>query len=423
MTSNDGAAAHPPSLAGAPWLTRAETRAVLDALTRGGHEARIVGGAVRNALLGAPVKDIDVATTAVPEDVVRLAEAAGLRAVATGITHGTVTVIAGRQPIEVTTLRRDIQTDGRHAKVAFTTDWAEDAGRRDFTINALYCDASGTVFDPLGGYGDLAARRVRFIGSAEDRIREDYLRILRFFRFTAAYAAGTPDGDGLAACVALAAGLAKLSPERVRAEFLRLLGARHAIATLEVMAQSHLLAPEIGTSGDVALAGRVAAIEATIPRDADPLMRLAALISPITPSGLALLDAQLRLSNAESERLARLTLPEPSFRPESPESSARAFLYRFGGEAFRDGVLLAWARSGDAPTDARWRTRFTLPDRWDAPSLPVRGADLLAAGLAEGPAIGRVVRAFEDWWIAEDFPDDPMMLARKLSDLVKANRD
>lgn len=412
----------PPSLAGAGWLEDAGTQAVLAAITEAGFDARIVGGAVRNALIGTPVTDVDIATTAVPDEVMRIAKQAGLAAVPTGIAHGTVTVIAHHRPIEVTTLRRDIETFGRQARVTFTTDWAEDARRRDFTLNALYCDAAGTVHDPLGGYPDLVARRVRFIGRAEDRIREDFLRILRFFRFTATYAEGPPDAEGLAASIGLADGLRQLSAERIRAELLRLLAAERAVATVAVMAEAGLVATLLGVPGDVARLGRLAAIEAALGRLADPLLRLAALAG----GGRALvgLGERLRLSNAESERLARLALPaDRAFDPDAPEREARGYLYRFGAEAFRDGVLIAWAGKGAAADDARWRERFTLPTRWTAPTLPVRGADLLEAGLAEGPAIGRVVRAFEDWWIAEDFPEDSMRLARALSELVKANRN
>lgn len=408
-----------PSLAGAPWLDSAATRALLDAIAQGGFQARIVGGAVRNALLGVPVKDIDVATTAVPQEVIRLAAAAGLGAVPTGVAHGTVTVISHHQPFEVTTLRRDIETFGRQARVTFTTNWAEDAARRDFTLNALYCDADGTVHDPVGGYPDLVARRVRFIGDAGARIREDYLRILRFFRFTAAYGEGPPDAEGLAASIALAPGLDQLSAERVRAELLRLLAAPRVVEIAAVMAEAGLFERLIGTRGDIATLGRLVDIERSLGRADDALLRLAAL------SGgnrhLTALGARLRLSNAESERLARLVLPDPAFDPATDESEARAFLYRFGVEAFRDGVLLAWARSDGAVDNSRWRDRFLLPARWTVPELPVRGADLLERGLAEGPTIGRIVRAFEDWWIAEDFPEDEVRLARALSDLVKAN--
>lgn len=411
----------PPSLAGASWLAAAGPRAVLAAIVNGGYEARVVGGAVRNALIGVPVKDVDIATTAVPQEVIRLATAAGLSVVPTGVAHGTMTVIAHHQPIEVTTLRRDIETFGRQARVAFTTDWAEDAARRDFTLNALYCDADGTVHDPIGGYPDLMARRVRFIGSAEDRIREDYLRILRFFRFTAAYAEGAPDADGLRASIALAPGLEQLSAERVRAELLRLLGASRAVEIVAIMAEARLLERLIGTAGEVPLLGRIADIERALGRGADALLRLGAL------SGggrhLMQLGARLRLSNAESERLARFALPDTAFDPGTDEREARAFLYRFGVETFRDGVLFAWARSGAAADDSRWRGRLLLPNRWKVPELPVRGGDLLEAGLAEGPAIGRVVRTFEDWWISEDFPQDEVRLARALSDFVKAYKN
>ena len=410
----------PPSLSGAPWLDAAETQAVLAALARESFEARVVGGAVRNALMQRPVKDIDIATTARPADVMRLAQAAGLGAVPTGIDHGTVTVIAQHQPFEVTTLRRDVETFGRQARVAFTADWSEDASRRDFTLNALYCDATGTVHDPLGGYADLLARRVRFIGEARDRIREDYLRILRFFRFTAEYADGAPDAEGLVASVEMAAGLDRLSAERIRAETLRLLGARRAADIVATMADAGLVDKIIGAPGDVALLTRLCAIEGALDLDADPLLRLAALAGG--GRHLAALGPRLRLSNAEQERLSRLMMPDAAFDPDVPDRQARVFLYRFGAEAFRDGVLIAWARDGASPTDMRRRVRYLLPDVWPIPKLPVRGSDLLDKGLAEGPAIGRIVRAFEDWWIAEDFPQDEMRLARALSDLVKANR-
>lgn len=422
MTGSD-ADRRPPSLAGAAWLAEAGTRAVLAALTAEGFEARIVGGAVRNALLGHPVKDVDIATTARPEDVMRLAKGAGLGAIPTGVPHGTVTVVAAHQPFEVTTLRRDIETFGRHARVSFTDDWAEDAARRDFTLNALYCDESGRIHDPLGGYDDLLARRVRFIGDAHDRIREDYLRILRFFRFTADYADGPPDAAGLAASIALAPGLAGLSAERIRAELLRLLAAPRAVEIVTVMADAGLLAPLLGLPPDVALFGRLAAIEASLGGRPDPLLRLAALAAPRPGPPASTLASRLRLSNAEAERLARLALPaDAACHPDTAEQEARAYLYRFGADAFRDGVTMAWARSAAAPDCSRWRGRFVLPNRWKTPVLPVRGADLVAAGLAEGPAVGRILRAFEDWWIAADFPRDEMLLARTLSDFVKANR-
>lgn len=408
----------PPSLAGAEWLVREETRAVLHAIERGGFAARVVGGAVRNALLGEPVKDIDIATAAVPAEVVRLAGAAGLKAVPTGIEYGTVTVIARHTPFEVTTLRKDIETFGRHARVTFTTDWGEDARRRDFTMNALYCAADGTLHDPLGGWADLARRRVRFIGDPHDRIREDYLRILRFFRFTAEYAEGKPEPAGLKASIELKGGLDQLSGERIRGELLRLLAAPRAVATVEAMAAAQILEHVIGAPGDVGLLARVASIERALGRDTDPLLRLGALALTRPGSALALRD-RLQLSNREFERLARLAIPDRAFDPAVPEQEARAFLYRHGAETFADAALLAWARSADAPGDQARRVRTALPARWQPPALPVRGADVVALGVPAGPAVGRVLAAVEDWWIGEDFPNDPAALAAALVRFAK----
>ena len=293
-------AGRPRSLAGAEWLERPSTRAVFDALAAEGAEARAVGGAVRNALMGAPVKDVDIATTALPADVMRLATQAGLHAVPTGIEHGTVTVVAKHQPFEVTTLRRDIETFGRHARVTFTTDWTEDARRRDFTMNALYCGPDGTVHDPLGGYDDLVARRVRFIGDARERIREDYLRILRFFRFLAVYGdAAAPDRAGLEAAIAEKAGLSGLSGERIRAELLLLLAAPGALDAVRTMSRAGLIEPLIGVPGDVELLGRLIAIEQALGRAPDPLLRLAALADGMDAAAL---QTRLRLSAAETQR-------------------------------------------------------------------------------------------------------------------------
>jgi poly(A) polymerase len=409
-----------PSLKDAPWLVRPETQAVLAALEAGGAGARVDGGAVRNALLDTHVKDLDIATTAVPRDVIRLAEAAGLKAIPTGVEHGTVTVVAEHVPFEVTTLRRDVETFGRHATVAFTDDWAQDARRRDFTINAFYCDREGVVYDPLDGYADLKAQRVRFIGDASERIREDYLRILRFFRFTATYAKGEPDAEGLAATLSLRGGLAQLSGERIRAEMLRLLEAPRAVEIVSVMTRSGLIDDVLGCPGDADLLGRLAAIESALDLEPDALLRLAALAAARPGAALALRE-RLRLSNAEFERLARVAMPDRGFDPAQPEKEAKAFIYRHDAQTFRDGALLAWARSGASPNDKERRDRFLLPTRWQAPTIPVRGSDVVEAGIAEGPAVGRIVRAFEDWWIAEGFPSEPEKLARALHRFVKSS--
>ncbi|MGQ0672524.1 MAG: CCA tRNA nucleotidyltransferase [Hyphomicrobium sp.] len=411
----------PPRLAGVDWLVREETQAVFAALAAGGFEARAVGGAVRNTLMGRPVKDVDLATPARPEDVIRLAEAAGLRAIATGLQHGTVTVVARHTPFEVTTLRRDVETFGRHATVAFTDDWAADARRRDFTINALYCTSDGTLHDPLGGIDDVALRRVRFIGDAADRIREDFLRILRFFRFTAEYSDGRPDPDGLDATVAQADGLQQLSGERIRAELLRLLVTPAVIPMLRVMEKGGILARILPAVADVAVCSRLCAIEAALGRPPDPVLRLGALAAARPGAALGLRGA-LRLSAHEYERLARMALPDRAFDPATPELWAKSYLYREGPDVFMDGVLSDWARSTAPAADPLRRERALLPSRWTAPVCPVRGADILALGIPPGPFVGRILSDFEEWWIAAGFPRDAEMITAELRRLAAVTK-
>jgi poly(A) polymerase len=413
-SSNEGRI---PSLAKAEWLNRPATAKAFAALQADGAEVRVVGGAVRNALMGLPVKDVDMATTALPADVMRLAAAAGLHAVPTGIEHGTVTVVAEHVPIEVTTLRRDIETFGRHARVTFTRDWSEDARRRDFTMNALDCSSDGTVHDPLGGYPDLAARRVRFIGDARERIREDYLRILRFFRFFASYdPASSPDAEGLGAAIAEKTGLAQLSGERIRAELLLLFAAPRAVEATRTMQEAGLITPLLGVPGDVDRLERLAAIETSLGREPDAILRLAALASGIEPEAL---QSKLKLSAAETMRLAQASVHDAAFSPASGEREAQGFIYRHGGQAFVDGALMAWAGSGDGPVDAARAQRIRLPERWQAPELPVRGADVLALGAHPGPEVGRLISAFETWWIAQGFPADRERAKAKLGELMR----
>jgi poly(A) polymerase len=409
-----------PDLGGAEWLKRPETRRVFAALSAEGAEARAVGGAVRNALMGTPVKDIDIATTALPADVMRLSKQAGLHPVPTGFEHGTVTVVADHVPFEVTTLRKDIETFGRHARVTFTTDWKEDALRRDFTMNALYCGAEGRVHDPLGGYADLVARRVRFIGDARQRIREDYLRILRFLRFLAEYGDGAPpDPEGLAAAIAEKSGLAGLSGERIRAELLRLLSAPGAIDAARAMRDAELAAPLLGMPVAVERLARLVGIEETLGRAPDPVLRLAALVIE-QPEDATRLQERLRLSAAEADRITHVTAGETAFDPTAGEREAQAFLYRHGAQAFVDGALMDWARSGERADSAARARRVRLPERWQAPSLPVRGADVIALGVPAGPEVGRVLADFESWWIANDFPADRKRAADRLRELVRA---
>ena len=407
-----------PSLAGADWLIRADTRAVFDALAARGYAARAVGGAVRNALLGRPVIDVDIATPARPDEVIAAARAAGLAAHPTGIAHGTVTVIAGHVAHEVTTLRQDIEAHGRHATVAFTDDWAADARRRDFTINALYCSANGEVFDPLGGRADVAARRVRFIGEARERIREDYLRILRFFRLTAEYGQGPPDKEGLAACVAERDGLTRLSGERVRQEMLRLLAAPRGPELVRAMQEFGLLGFVLPAAPRPGLLSHLAAIEARLGVAADAVLRLAALVVEL-PEDADRLRERLRLANEEHARLRHSTVRVPDVGPAADIRIARGDLYANGAAAYRARVLLAWARSGDAPEDPAWQHRYTLPERWQPPRFPLGGGDVMAAGLAPGPRVGELLRALEAWWVAGDFMADERALRARLQQMVR----
>ena len=389
----------------APWLRDGALPRLIAVLDRDGEEARVVGGAVRNALIGEPVHEHDVATTAVPDEVVRRVTAAGFKAVPTGIAHGTVTVVVGREPFEVTTLRQDVETYGRHAKVAFGRDWAGDAHRRDFTINALSVTADGTVHDYTGGLDDLAARRVRFIGDARTRIAEDYLRILRFFRFHAAYGRGEPDSAGLHACIEGRAGLDQLSRERVRMETMKLLVAARATPTLAVMGEVGLLLRVLGGVPYLATFEMMAKVEAAMGVAPDAARRLGAL-GVATPEDAERLWQRLRLTNAEHTRLAAMGDAWPRLSPTHGDSAARAQLYRLKPEHYVDCALLAWARSQASAHDAAWRDFASLPQRWTAPAFPLKAADFIARGLDKGPALGAAMRAAEAAWTEADFPMD-----------------
>lgn len=385
-------------LEGRPGLVR-----VLAALDCDGEEARIVGGAVRDWLIGRGLRsDIDIATTATPDEVTRRALAAGLKAVPTGIEHGTVTLVAEGEPYEVTTLREDVETDGRRARVVFGRSWPHDAQRRDFTMNALYLTRSGELVDLVGGAADVEAGRVRFIGDADRRIREDYLRILRLFRFHAAYGRGPLDPEALAAAMRNRDGLARLSRERVRAEMLKLLIAPRAGETLADMQQAGLLEPVLGLPGDVATCARLAEIEAALGLEPDAVRRLGALAVRGEADAEALREG-LRLSNAEAARLAALAGPAPT--PGMCEKGQKAFVYRMGREAFQDRALIAFARSGAALDDPEWRALAAIAADWPLPVFPLKAADFIALGLAPGPALGAALKRAEEAWVEAGFPE------------------
>jgi poly(A) polymerase len=397
-----------PHLRNAPWLEGGEVARLLALLDRDGEEARVVGGAVRNALLQIPVAEIDVATTAVPEEVMRRVAAAGGRAIPTGIEHGTVTAVIDHRPIEVTTLREDVETFGRKARVVFGRDWRADAARRDFTINALSATADGAVYDYVGGLDDIAAHRVRFIGEPQRRIDEDYLRILRFFRFHAHFGEGAPDAAGAQACIRARAGLDTLSRERVRTEMLKLLVAARATPTLTVMAESGLLGMALGGVAFLASFENTIKVDAALGVEADAIRRLGALGVWVEEDAERLTE-RLRLSNAESERLLALdrwwrVAPQPDGK------AARALLYQLGPQSFADRVFIAWSRSAAGAADNAWRELASLPQRWTAPVFPLKAADFVSRGIAAGPALGAALRAAEAAWIAADFPMDAAAL-------------
>ncbi|TKD53220.1 CCA tRNA nucleotidyltransferase [Sphingomonas baiyangensis] len=373
------------TLAGALWHMREGFDLLVRALG-GDGEARLVGGAVRDTLLGLPVVDLDLATVHAPESVVERVREAGFKAVPTGMAHGTITAVLPSGPVEVTTLRRDVSTDGRHATVAFTDDWRADAGRRDFTINALYAEpSSGRLHDWFGGLDDLAARRVRFIGDPLVRIAEDHLRILRFFRFLARFG-DTPDVDGLAACTARARDLMALSRERIADELRKLLVARDAPRIVALMHAHGIFAPvlpEIDDAGVARLAA-LAAREAAAGIAPDAMRRLAALL-PADAAINEAVGARLKLSNSERKRLASAIQPPAS-------EGAAALAYRIGIEGAIDRLLLA---GGDPAVLAG----FVVP------RLDIGGGMLVEKGVRRGPDVARLLRRIEDQWIAEGFPD------------------
>jgi len=388
------------TLPAAEWRNREGLDRLVDAL----GESRFVGGSVRDTLLGLPVSDIDLATPLPPERVVERLKDAKIRAVPTGIEHGTITAVLPSGPVEVTTLRRDVSTDGRRATVAFTDDWREDAARRDFTMNALYADPrTGEIFDYFGGLADLDARHVRFIGDPLQRIAEDHLRILRFFRFLARFG-DRADPEGLDACTARAKDLMALSRERIRDELLKLLVAKDAVRVVELMLARGVLEPVLPEIASAALLAHLAGREAETGIAAHPIRRLAALL-PRDPILADQLGARLKLSNAERKRLITAA--------GSPESAPKPLAYRLGIESAVDQLLLS-----DRPIED-----IAEISTWSPPRLPLTGGALVERGLAKGPDVARALRAVEDRWISEGFPDAARVDALADQVVAQALRD
>lgn len=393
------------------WMTAPETLQVMAAL----GEARFVGGAVRNAILGAAVVDIDIAVPMPPSESLTRLKAKGIRVIETGIDHGTVTAVLGHHAFEVTSLRRDVETDGRHAVVAFTDDWAEDAMRRDFTFNALYASVKGEVFDYATGVDDLIAGRVRFMGDARQRIAEDYLRSLRLFRFHAWYGKGEIDANALRAAAEAKDKLKTLSAERVQKELLRLLEAGNPSATLRVMAATGILSELLPGALLLPRLERLAEIDADNLFPRDGVLRLAALL-PDAEAAHAAADA-LKLSNADRARLEQ-ALGAPALTANLSAKDARLLLYRVGVARFRDKVLLAWAAAPKSAEALRWRMMLRMAETWERPRFALSGLDVMQAGVKEGPDVGRILAQIEDWWAGGDFTANEAALREKLKSVI-----
>jgi tRNA nucleotidyltransferase/poly(A) polymerase len=409
----------PPSLAGADWLEAPGVRRVFAALDRGGDESRIVGGAVRDALAGRPVGDIDFATTALPDVVAARAADAGLKAVPTGIEHGTLTLVVDSVGYQVTTLREDVETDGRRAVVRFGRDWTADARRRDFTVNALAVDAAGTVHDPLAGYPDIAARRIRFIGDAAERIAEDRLRILRFFRFNAEFGAGGYDPDGLSASIQARDGIRALSGERIGQEMRRIILAPRGAEALGLMQDSGILPVIFAGVAYLGPFGEMLAFEPAAGATPSMALRLAAAACRVEEDAERI-GERLKLTNAERGLIRDAVAAARRSPFPGDDKAARRLLYDLGEAAYRGAVALAFAWSGGAADAAAWADLYRLPERWRAPRFPLGGRDALGAGASHGPAVGTFLKHLEAWWIEEDFAPDAEVLRARLQQMVAA---
>lgn len=411
----------PKTLAGAPWLAADAVQAVFAALGRDGDEVRVVGGAVRNALLGVEVVDVDFATTATPDLVAARAEAAGFKAVPTGVEHGTLTLVVDGRGFEVTTLREDVETDGRRAVVRFGRNWLADARRRDFTVNAFYADASGAVFDPLGAHGDLVSGRIRFIGEPEERIAEDRLRILRFFRFHGQYGKGELDRAGLSASIRARDGIRALSAERIGREMRQLVVAGGAPAVLTAMQDAGILPIVLRGVGYLAPFRRLLEFETATAATALAPLRLAALGCRIEEDVLRLVE-RMRLTNAERDRMRAAVAVIDGFLAQPDRRNACRMLYRLGERSYRDAVALAFAWGAGAADRPPWRELLALPDAWRAPAFPLGGRDVIAHAQLRGPIVGALIKELEAWWIENDFAPDETALRHRLQQMIAATQ-
>ena len=413
MLTSDAAALRA-AIGASPALGARETGELVAALTAAAADVRFVGGCVRDLVLGGDVGDVDIATPDRPEVVEGLLRDRAIDIIPTGLDHGTLTAVHGGREFQITTLRVDRETDGRHAVVAFTDDWETDARRRDFTINAMSLRADGTLFDYAGGLDDLALGRIRFVGDADRRVDEDRLRVLRYFRFLARFSRGEPDRDAVAACRRAAGSLARLAAERVRAELLGLLAAASPLPALLLMRDTGVLGEILPEAGSLETLDALTGID-----DRDPLRRLAAL----APASGGALGERLKLCGAMRARLEAMAPAAGTPEADWSVFRQRQFLYDRGRETFRDLVLLAWASDPDRRA-GRWRAMLETANRWEAPRLPVRGSDALETGLEPGRGVGEALASVESWWRGEDFvPGREACLARLREAVAHARAD
>jgi len=415
-----------------PWMALPETQQVMAAFQVAGLEARFIGGCVRDSILKRHVRDIDIATPAPPERVIDLLQNAGIRVIPTGLAHGTVTAVIGDRHFEITTLRIDVKTDGRHAQVVFTDDWSQDAARRDFTINALSCDMVGNVYDPYNGLKDLGNGYIRFVGSAQKRVEEDLLRVLRFFRFLAEYGRYPVNGDALQACNQIAPRLGELSGERVRGEMFRILTAPNPATTLAKMRGERVLQYVLDEAGDV---GRLRALAWLLERGVKfeaigiaPIRRFAALLDPsLTPDQVKVVAARFKLSNRDRKALLTMTAAAPVLSADMSDSELRLACFQVGGPLTRDRALLAWA--GDIALEAHlppvrtaaWRRIVETAHDWPGVEFPLHGRDVITLGINPGPRIGELLNLVQEWWLIEDFQPDFCACLNKLKQLIGAS--
>ena len=403
------------------WLQNDGLQRLFEVLRRDGEEVRVNGGAVRNSLLGEEIGDVDLSTTLVPQKVLERLKKAGVKAIATGLEHGTVTAVIDKQGYEITTLRKDIKTDGRHAVVEFGRDWKEDAKRRDLTMNALYCDSAGNVFDPLGGYDDLMARNVRFIGQASERIEEDYLRILRFFRFFAQYGKGRPDGEGLKACAKLKSGISQLSAERIWAELGKILTVDDPSRAMLWMRTTGVLTavlPESEKWG-IDFLGDLISAENDLAWSVDKMVRLQVIVPPVADI-MTQMSKRLRFSNKQATRMlewAKSGVPNE----ETSEADLAKLLYRGTQHGICDRLRcevvrqrhIAVEQDGALEKAAKFNQLLNFAERWTRPSFILKGRDLEAAGMEAGPEMGQALQRLEELWVDSDFAMNKSQLLAK----------